>query len=185
MSKAVFDYTFALLLLILFSVIILIGFIIASIDTKSNGFFFQTRVGKNGRPFKIIKLKTIDPITNTSSKYGMFLRKTKWDELPQLWNVLCGEMSFVGPRPDLFGYYDKLTGESRKILELKPGITSEAALKYANEEELLSKQKNPKEFNDLALFPDKVKMNLDYYYNHTFSRDLKIILKTVLPGFNK
>jgi lipopolysaccharide/colanic/teichoic acid biosynthesis glycosyltransferase len=115
----------------------------------------------------------------------MFLRKTKWDELPQLWNVLCGEMSFVGPRPDLFGYYDKLTGEKRKILELKPGITSEAALKYANEEELLSKQENPKEFNDLILFPDKVKMNLDYYYNHTFIRDLKIILKTVLPGFNK
>jgi len=185
MSKAVFDFTFALLLLLLFSVLILFGFLIAALDTSSNGFFFQTRVGKNGKPFQIIKLRTIHPKKNTSSVVGKILRKSKLDELPQLWNVLCGDMSFVGPRPDVPGYYDKLTGENRKILLLKPGITSEAALKYANEEELLSKQENPKEFNDLVLFPDKVKMNLDYYYNHTFSRDLKIILKTVLPKFHK
>lgn len=183
MSKAIFDFTFGLLLLILFSILIFLCFLIAAIDTCSNGFFFQTRIGKNGKPFQIIKIKTIHPKKNTSSSFGKFLRKSKLDELPQLWNVLCGAMSFVGPRPDLPGYYDKLTGESRKILLLKPGITSEAALKYSNEEELLSKQENPKEFNDLVLFPDKVNMNLDYYYKHNLSKDIKIILMTLLPKF--
>jgi lipopolysaccharide/colanic/teichoic acid biosynthesis glycosyltransferase len=179
MSKAIFDFTFGLILLLLFSVLILFGFIIASIDTLSLGFFFQKRVGKNGKLFQIIKLKTIHPKKNTSSPIGKFLRKTKLDELPQLWNVVSGEMSFVGPRPDIPGYYDKLIGEERKILLLKPGITSEAAIKYTNEEFLLSLQKNPSEYNDLVLFPDKVKMNLDYFYNHSMVGDIKIILKTI------
>ena len=181
MSKAIFDFTFGLILLLLFSVLILFGFIIASIDTQSFGFYFQKRVGKNGNLFQIVKLKTIHPIKNVSSPIGKFLRKTKLDELPQLWNVVFGEMSFVGPRPDVPGYYDKLNGEERKVLSLKPGITSEAAIKYANEEFLLSLQENPSEYNDLVLFPDKVKMNLDYYYNHSMVGDIKIILKTIFP----
>lgn len=179
MSKAIFDFTFGFLLLLLFSALILLGFIIATIDTQSFGFFFQKRVGKNGKLFQIIKLKTIHPKKQTSSFVGKFLRKTKLDELPQLWNVVSGEMSFVGPRPDIPGYYDKLTGEERKILLLKPGITSEAAIKYAKEESLLSKQENPSEYNDLILFPDKVKMNLEYYHNHSIVGDIKIILKTI------
>lgn len=179
MSKAIFDFTFGFLLLILLSALIFIGFIIASFDTQSIGFFFQTRVGKNGKLFQIIKLKTIHPKKHKSSFIGKFLRKTKFDELPQLWNVVVGEMSFVGPRPDIPGYYDKLTGEERKILLLKPGITSEAALKYSNEELLLSKQENPSDFNNLVIFPDKVKMNLDYYYKHNLIGDIKIILKTI------
>jgi lipopolysaccharide/colanic/teichoic acid biosynthesis glycosyltransferase len=179
MSKAIFDFTFGFLLLLLFSALILLGFIIATIDTQSFGFFFQKRVGKNGKLFQIIKLKTIHPKKQTSSIIGKFLRKTKFDELPQLWNVVSGEMSFVGPRPDVPGYYDKLIGEERKILLLKPGITSEAAIKYAKEESLLSKQENPSEYNDLVLFPDKVKMNLEYYHNHSIVGDIKIILKTI------
>ena len=115
----------------------------------------------------------------------MFLRKSKIDELPQLLNVLFGQMSFVGPRPDIPGYYDKLVGEDRKILELKPGLTSKASLKYFNEEFLLSTQPNPLEYNDSVIFPDKVKMSLEYYYKKSFREDLKIIFKTFSVLFMK
>jgi lipopolysaccharide/colanic/teichoic acid biosynthesis glycosyltransferase len=99
--------------------------------------------------------------------------------LPQLWNVLKGDMSFVGPRPDVAGYYDVLQGEAKKILELKPGITSEASLKYKNEEMLLVQQDNPLHYNDTVIFPDKVRLNLAYYYNRSFLGDITIILVTV------
>jgi lipopolysaccharide/colanic/teichoic acid biosynthesis glycosyltransferase len=151
----------------------------ASIDTQSNGLFIQERIGQWGRVFKIYKLKTMHPATAKISSLGWFLRKSKIDELPQLWNVLKGDMSFVGPRPDVAGYYDLLQGEARKILELKPGITSEASIKYANEETLLEQQENPLEYNDIVIFPDKVRLNLDYYYNRSFFGDMVIIVKTV------
>jgi lipopolysaccharide/colanic/teichoic acid biosynthesis glycosyltransferase len=88
-------------------------------------------------------------------------------------------MSFVGPRPDIPGYYDKLKGEDRKLLQLKPGLTSEASIKYANEEEILASQINPLKYNDVEIFPDKVKMNLEYYKNQCFLLDLQIIMKTI------
>lgn len=119
------------------------------------------------------------PQTAEVSRIGRFLRNSKLDELPQLWNVLVGEMSLVGPRPDLPGYYDTLEGENRKILELKPGITSEASIKYQNEEKLLAQQQNPLQYNDEVIFPDKVRMNLEYYYNRSFLGDLKVIWSTV------
>ena len=159
--------------------LLIIGYIIVSIDTNSNGLYLQKRVGQFGVLFSIFKLKTMHPETGNISKIGFFFRKYKIDELPQLVNVLLGNMSVVGPRPDIEGYYDKLEGENRKILEIKPGITSLASLKYYNEEELLSKQENPLVYNDNIIFPDKVKMNLEYYYNHNFLTDLKIILKTI------
>jgi len=113
------------------------------------------------------------------SKYGNFLRRYKLDELPQLLNILLGDMSFVGPRPDIPGYYDKLKGENRKILELKPGLFSWAAIKYFNEEEELRWHDNPLEYNDNVIFPDKVKMNLHYYYTQSFKEDLRIMWKTI------
>ncbi|SRX54891.1 UDP-glucose:undecaprenyl-phosphate glucose-1-phosphate transferase [Aequorivita sp. CIP111184] len=116
----------------------------------------------------------------TISSYGQFLRSSKFDELPQLLNILLGQMSFVGPRPDVPGYYDKMEGEERKILELKPGLCSRAALKYYNEEALLAKQKDPLLYNDEIIFPDKVRMNLEYYYNRSFFGDLRIILEVVV-----
>ena len=119
------------------------------------------------------------PLTGKISKLGTFLRKSKLDELPQFWNVLIGDMSFVGPRPDIAGYYDVLEGEDRKILLLKPGLTSLASIKYANEEEILGLQENSLLYNDTIIFPDKVKMNLDYYYNHSFLSDINIIIKTI------
>lgn len=164
----------------LLSPLLLIGYVLASIDTKSNGFFMQDRVGQYGKFFKIYKLRSIqDPSQNKISVFGQFIRKTKIDELPQLFNILKGDMSVVGPRPDIKGYYDELKGEDRKILELKPGLTCEASLKYANEEYILAQQENPLEYNDTVLFPDKVKMNLEYYYNRSFFKDLQIVVKTI------
>lgn len=179
MVKRFFDILFSLIGLLLVGLIVLFFWVLASIDTQSNGFFIQERIGQWGKVFKIYKLKTIHPLTKKISFLGRFLRKSKMDEFPQLWNVLKGEMSFVGPRPDVAGYYDLLQGEARKILELKPGITSEASIKYKNEDILLEKQNNPLEYNDTVVFPDKVRMNLDYYYSHSFWGDIKIICKTV------
>ena len=179
MTKRIFDILFSLLGLIFFGWIIVFLWILASIDTKSNGLFVQKRIGQFGKVFSIYKIKTMHPQTANISRLGAFFRKSKIDELPQLWNVFIGTMSFVGYRPDIAGYYDLLQGENRKILQLKPGITSEASIKYADEEAVLSQQSNPLVYNDTVIFPDKVKMNLDYYYHHSFMGDLKIIFKTL------
>jgi lipopolysaccharide/colanic/teichoic acid biosynthesis glycosyltransferase len=182
MSKRLFDLFFATFgLIITFPITVLLG-IIATIDTKQNGIFSQKRIGQFGRPFTIYKIRTfglseLKPI----SKIGGFLRNSKLDELPQLWNILIGDMSFVGPRPDIKGYYDELVGENRKILELKPGLTSSASIKYSNEEYILEKQENQLAYNDTVIFPDKVKMNLEYYYSNSISGDIKIIWKTIFP----
>lgn len=151
--------------------------------------FKQDRVGKNATIFTIYKFRTMSNEQYTSSisvsgqsritKFGVILRKYKFDELPELWNVLIGDMSLVGPRPDVPGYADSLLGEDRKILLLRPGITGEASLKYANEEELLSRVEDPKEYNNQVIFPDKVRINLNYYYHHNLYGDIKIILQTL------
>ena len=185
MVKRLFDIIFALIGLFFFSWLIFMLWILTSIDTQSNGIFVQNRIGQYGKIFKIFKLKTIQPETNRISIIGLFLRKSKLDELPQLCNVLIGDMSFVGPRPDIPGYYDQLQGESRKILELKPGLTSEASLKYFNEEQLLAQQKDALHYNDTVIFPDKVKMNLDYYYHRSFLIDIRILFNTLLVQKNE
>jgi lipopolysaccharide/colanic/teichoic acid biosynthesis glycosyltransferase len=189
MAKRVFDIVFALFTILLLSWLLLILWLMAIVDTYTNGIFIQKRIGQFGHFFKIYKLRTIQHSIGQEekciSKTGHFLRKYKLDELPQMFNVLKGEMSIVGPRPDLPGYYDLLEGESRKILELKPGLTSPAALKYCNEEELLRQQKNPLWFNDTVIFPDKVQLNLDYYYHRSFWGDIKIIMKSVGFILNK
>ncbi len=116
---------------------------------------------------------------NRITPLGEKLRRYKIDELPALWNVLVGDMSFVGPRPDVPGYADELKGEERLILKLKPGITGPASLKYSNEEEILAAQKNPIKYNDEVIFPDKVRINLNYYHNRNFLGDMKIIFATL------
>ena len=179
MIKRIFDILFSLVALIIFGVFILFFYILATIDNRSNGLFIQERIGQFGKIFTIFKIKTIKNNTTEISSFGKFLRKSKIDELPQLWNVLVGNMSIVGPRPDIAGYYDKLAGENQKILDLKPGLTSLASIKYANEDEILSKQKNPQQYNDEVIFQDKVKMNLEYYHKQSFLLDLQIIFKTI------
>ncbi len=149
--------------------------LIAFLDT-GRGIFTQIRIGQYGKPFKIYKIRTIGLHSKKISHYGKFLRKSKLDELPQLVNIFLGKMSFVGFRPDIPGYYDKLAGESRKILELKPGLFSRAAFKYFNEEYVLLQQEDPLKYNDEIIFPDKIKMNLQYYYTRSFLEDLKIII---------
>ena len=143
--------------------------------------FKQIRIGKNGVPFTIYKLRTIPQGATMPNAWGAFLRKSKLDELPQLLNVLKGEMTLVGPRPDVPGYADLLQGDDRIILTLKPGITGLASLKYRNEEQLLAQQPNPKQYNDEVIWPDKVRINKWYASNRTFFIDLQIIFYTLIP----
>ena len=181
MSKRVFDIILSLVLLVSLSWVLLFSWLLALIDTHTNGIFIQERIGQYGKPFNIYKLRTlyIDAKSGgmVASRIGQLLRNYKVDELPQLVNVLLGDMSPVGPRPDVAGYNNLLEGDSRKILELKPGLTSNASLKYAQEEKILKKKQDPLNWNDTVIFPDKVKMNLDYYYNRSFWGDIVIILK--------
>lgn len=170
--------------------LIFIAWVIATFETKSNGFFIQKRVGKDGKIFNVIKIKTMKKVegvdtTITSSndvritKSGKFFRDTKIDELPQLINVLIGDMSFVGPRPDVPGYADKLEGEDRMVLSIRPGITGPASLKYKNEEEILASQNDPKWYNDKIIWPDKVRINKEYIKNWSLKTDIEYIIKTV------
>ncbi|MFV5702386.1 sugar transferase [Flavobacterium sp. XS2P12] len=187
MTKRFFDIIFSLFTLLLFFWVVLISWLLAVMDTRTNGIFIQERIGQFGKKFKIYKLRTIQISSSSEetriSKIGKVLRDYKLDELPQLFIILKGEMSIVGPRPDLPGYYDLLEGESRKILELKPGLTSLASLKYRKEEYLLERHVSPAIYNDSVIFPDKVQLNLDYYYNQSFWGDIVIILKTVWVTF--
>jgi len=180
MLKRSVDLILSFLGIIFLFPLLFMVWLLVCLDTNSSGLFLQKRVGQYGRLFTIYKLRTLHKRTAKGSKIGVFLRKYKLDELPQLINVLIGDMSIVGPRPDIIGYYDTLQGEARKILQLKPGLTSEAALKYANEEELLEKVAHPKKYNDEVIFPDKVQLNLAYYYHHTFWVDLQLIWKTIM-----
>ncbi|WP_379953143.1 sugar transferase [Dokdonia sp. R78006] len=173
----------AFILLIVFFAFIVLVLIISSASTKSYGLFSQIRIGQFGKPFIIYKVKTMRH--NRVTLFGKYLRKFKIDELPQLFNILIGDMSFVGPRPDVPGYYDLLRGESRQILNCKPGLTSLAALKYLNEEALLLTKDNPQEYNDTVIFPDKVKMNLDYCKKKSLRHDLYIIGLTLKAIFVK
>ena len=171
--------------------LILVAFFAASLDTRGNGFFVQSRVGKGGRVFRVVKIRTMrsdgeNTTTVTRSgdpritPLGRFLRKTKIDELPQLWNVLVGQMSLVGPRPDVPGYADKLTGAERAILSLRPGITGPATLKYRDEEDILALQDDPERYNYEVIYPDKVQINLQYIRDWSFLGDLRYLLATVL-----
>ena len=189
--KRTFDLVLSGLLILLFSPIMFLCWLIASIETRSNGLFLQKRIGRFGSSFYIFKIKTMydsclsrSSITslnkNLISNSGIFFRKTKLDELPQLFNIFFGQMSFVGPRPDVPGYADLLVGAQRDILIIRPGITSLASIKYRDEEHMLALQPNPVEYNDTVIWPDKVRMNLDYINNYSFTNDLLIIYKTVL-----
>ena len=151
--------------------------------------FTQQRVGRGGKLFTMYKFRSMTVGHGGSSvsvagesritPLGAKLRKCKLDELPELWNVFIGDMSFVGPRPDVPGYADKLEGEDRLILKLRPGITGPASLKYKNEEEILTQVEDPQIYNDEVIYPDKVKINLEYYYHHSLMGDIKLIIQTV------
>jgi len=170
-----------MVILLIAFVFLLLVIAITAIDTQSNGFFTQERIGQYGKSFLIYKLRTLHVKTNKTSLWGRMLRKTKLDELPQLLNILKGEMTLVGPRPDVAGYADKLEGADRIILNLKPGITGLASLKYRNEEHILAQQTHPQHYNDEVIWPDKVLINKWYAHNRTFVMDLQILFYTFFP----
>ncbi len=188
--KRTFDFVGALMGLILLWWLILIAFILASIDTRQNGFFIQQRVGKDGKLFRVIKIRTMRHLPDIDTtvtrendpritRLGRFWRKTKIDELPQLINVLLGQMSFVGPRPDVPGFADQLTGDDRIILTIRPGITGPATLKFRNEEALLANQEDPEAYNREVIWPEKVRLNREYIEHYSFWRDIQYIWQTI------
>ena len=194
MIKWLFDRLMAFVgLLLLWPALLVVGILIKIKMPRGSIIFKQKRVGLNGKLFTMYKFRTMIVGHGGSSvsvagesritPLGRILRKYKLDELPELWNVFIGDMSFVGPRPDIPGYADALVGRDCDILKLRPGITGPASLKYANEEEILAQVENPKEYNDTVIFPDKVRINLDYYRNHSFVGDLKLILATIFRSY--
>lgn len=190
--KFIFDKVMSLLGLVFLSPILLVVALL--IKKKMPGgpvLFCQKRVGQYGQLFTVYKFRSMTVAgegqtsvaaaeTARVTPLGEKLRKYKLDELPELWNVLKGDMSFVGPRPDVPGYADKLVGDDRDVLKLKPGITGPASLKYRNEEELLSIVTNPEQYNDKIIYPDKVRLNLYYLHNYSFYKDIEMIFATVL-----
>ena len=189
--KYIFDRMAALLgLLLIWWLLIVVAVLIKVKMPGGPALFRQTRIGRRGKPFTIFKFRTMTVGHGGSSvsvagesritPLGAVLRKYKIDELPELWNVLVGDMSFVGPRPDVPGYADRLQGDDREVLELRPGITGPASLKYRNEEELLAAVDNPQEYNDTVIYPDKVRINRYYLHNYSFVSDIKMIVCTVL-----
>ena len=196
MAKRIFDIFFSIIGLFFFSPCFLLVSILIKVDSKGPVFFLQNRVGRNGVLFKIIKFRSMITDQNYNSTIttandnrittiGKIIRKLKIDELPELLNILIGNMSFVGPRPDVPGYADLLEGEDRLILKLKPGITSLASLKYINEEVILASVEDPIKYNKEVIFPDKVKLNLNYYYNHNIWIDIKVIFATIFHILKK
>lgn len=189
--KWIFDRLVSMMgLLILWPILILVAIMIRVKMPGGPVIFKQKRVGQDGKLFTMYKFRSMTVSHSGSSvsvagesritPLGAKLRKYKLDELPELWNVLKGDMSFVGPRPDVPGYADKLEGHDRNILKLKPGITGPASLKYRNEEELLAKIENPQKYNDEVIYPDKIKINLYYLEHYSFFKDIQMIICTVL-----
>jgi lipopolysaccharide/colanic/teichoic acid biosynthesis glycosyltransferase len=188
--KETFDYILASLALVFLSPLLLFISLVVGFTMGWPVVYTQVRIGQNGKPFKLHKFRSMKKVKsdttvaareqNRITRFGRMMRKYKLDELPELWNIIRGDMSFVGPRPDVPGYADKLLGDDRVILQLKPGLTGAASLKYMHEEQILAKQQNPQEYNDQVIFPDKVKVNKKYMEKWTLWLDLKLIALTAI-----
>lgn len=189
--KYIFDRLMAFIgLLFLWPILLVVAILIRVKMPGGPVIFKQKRVGRNGKLFTMYKFRSMTVGHGGSSvsvagesritPLGAKLRHYKLDELPELWNVLIGDMSFVGPRPDVPGYADQLKGEDRDVLKLRPGITGPASLKYRDEEDLLAKQVDPQKYNDEVIFPDKVRINLYYLHHYSFIKDIQMIFCTVL-----
>jgi lipopolysaccharide/colanic/teichoic acid biosynthesis glycosyltransferase len=190
--KRIFDIvTSSVILLIFFPVGILISFAI-TIESRGGVFYRQERIGRYGMPFKVFKFRTmkvdsekLGSLTvgmkdNRITTVGVFLRKLKLDEFPQFFNVLIGQMSIVGPRPEVKEYVDLYSKEQRKVLDVKPGITDYASLEYFKENELLGKSDNPRQTYIDEIMPAKLELNKKYLTNPTIMEDIKIMWKTFL-----
>ena len=188
--KWIFDRLMALIGLLFIWPVLVVVAILIKIKMPGPVLFVQQRVGKDGKLFACHKFRSMTVGHGGSSvsvagearitPLGAKLRKYKLDELPELWDVFIGNMSFVGPRPDVPGYADKLQGEDRIVLSLRPGITGPATLKYRNEEELLASVADPQKYNDEVIYPDKVRINRYYAEHYSFIKDIQMIFCTVL-----
>lgn len=190
--KRIFDFVVSLIGAILLSPILLIVAIAIKIDSKGKVLFLQKRVGRYGKPFYIYKFRTM--VTDAEklgkqitvgkderiTKVGAFLRKYKIDELPQLLNVVKGDMSLVGPRPEVPRYVDLYSKEERKVLEVRPGITDLASLRYKDENDILAKVENPEEYYINVIMKDKLKLNLEYIEKSNILFDISLIFKTII-----
>jgi lipopolysaccharide/colanic/teichoic acid biosynthesis glycosyltransferase len=189
-TKRALDVVVAAFGLALGSPLLAVAWLVATVSTRRNGLFRQDRVGLNGELFEILKLRTMRPVPGAESTVttlgdaritpaGAWLRKLKLDELPQLVNVLRGEMSLVGPRPDVPGWADLLEGPDRVLLSVRPGITGPSALAYRDEEYLLSTVPDPETYNREVIWPDKVRINCQYVENYSLHADLQCLVATV------
>ena len=189
--KYLFDRVVALIgLLVLLPVLLVVALLIRIKMPDGPVLFRQERVGKDGKLFTLVKFRSMTMHHSGSTvsvagesritPLGAKLRRYKLDELPELWNVLKADMSFVGPRPDVPGYADALTGEDREMLRLRPGITGPATLKYRNEEEILASVEDPQKYNDEVIFPDTVRINRYYLHLFSFRTDIRMMVATVL-----
>lgn len=191
MLKRTFDFTVSFVALIILSPFLIVIVLLVIFDSKGGAFYIQTRVGKNLKPFGIIKFRTMNPDSDKKglltvggrdariTKIGYYLRKYKLDELPQVINVLTGDMSFVGPRPEVKKYVDLYTDDQKKVLSVRPGITDNASIYYSNENEILAQYSDAEKAYIEIIMPAKLKMNLEYLSHRSFAGDLKIILRTL------
>lgn len=189
--KRLFDITASFFGIIILSPLLIFIGLWVGLSSKGGVFYKQIRVGRNNKDFKLYKFRsmrvnsdkqgllTVGSKDSRITKAGYFIRKYKIDELPQLFNVLKGDMSFVGPRPEVRRYVDLYSKEQMKVLSVRPGITDPASIKYRNENDLLSSANNPEEYYIQYIMPDKLKINIDYINKRTFFKDIKIIFQTI------
>ncbi|MDD7409781.1 sugar transferase [Fusobacterium gastrosuis] len=191
MLKRIFDIVFSIFGIVFFLPVFLIIGVLIKLDSKGEIIFKQTRVTKDGKEFKIYKFRTMIKETegnkqitvgkdNRITKVGSFLRKTKLDELPQLFNIIKGEMSFVGPRPEVPKYVSYYTDEQKEILKVRAGITDYASIYFSNESEILGQQNDPEKYYIEEIMPYKIKLNKKYIDNMGIITDIKIIILTIL-----
>ena len=185
-----FDIIFSIIGLVILSPLFIVLYLLSRIESKGGGFYSQERIGKNGKPFKLYKFRsmrigsdkkgliTIGEKDNRITKTGFILRKYKLDELPQLWNVFIGDMSLVGPRPEVKKYTDLYTEEQKQVLQVRPGITDWASIKYVDENKILGESKDPDEAYVNLIMPNKIKLNMVYIQHQTLGEYFKIIFTT-------
>ena len=185
-----FDILFSIIGLVLLSPLFTVLYLLIRIESQGGGFYSQERIGKNGKPFKLFKFRsmrigsdkkgliTIGEKDNRITKTGFILRKYKLDELPQLWNVFIGDMSLVGPRPEVKKYTDLYTEEQKQVLQVKPGITDWASIKYVDENKILGESKDPDDAYVNLIMPNKIKLNMVYIQHQTLGEYFKIIFTT-------
>jgi lipopolysaccharide/colanic/teichoic acid biosynthesis glycosyltransferase len=192
MIKRIFDIFFSLVVLAILSPVLFVVIIFILSDSRGGAFFHQIRVGKDGVDFKLHKFRTMKPAAENSgqltvgmrdsriTKVGYYLRKSKLDEMPQLWNILVGEMSVVGPRPEVPKYVTLYNAQQRLVLSVKPGLTDYASIKFVKENEILEKSSNPEQTYIDEIMPEKLALNIEYISDQNFGVDLMIIFKTVI-----